>query len=441
MRCASGAAVLLIAACSRAPAPAAPDPPFKLTPISEGLAAPLALRDPGDGSGRLFVVEQGGTIRVLKNGAGPAPAKPFLRIAGEGGRAPPLGFTSAGAEQGLLGLAFHPHFASNRTFYIDYTDADGDIVVARYVASSRDAALADADSGSVVLHVPKDFANHNGGAIEFGPDGYLYVAIGDGGGGGHPCARAQTVAPVDLRDDGPCAPHERFLADGGNPHARALQGKLLRIDVDRKSAAGTAGLCAARADGSAAYAAPDDNPFALASGRAGCAEIWAYGLRNPWRFSFDRASGDLFIGDVGQDRIEEIDHAPHGAGGRDYGWSVCEGPAAFGADGECPVADTARTPRPILAYTHATGGCSVTGGYRYRGPVATLAGAYVFGDNCSGKIWLGRQDAGGRWHPELALASDHHVTSFGEDAAGNVYVVDGGAPGAASGKVLRIDPP
>jgi hypothetical protein len=273
----------------------------------------------------------------------------------------------------------------------------------------------------------------------FGPDGYLYVAIGDGGGAGNPCGRAQTVDPASLRDDGPCAVHEHFVADGGNPNARALQGKLLRIDVDAKSVAGTKGLCGAKADGTAAYGIPADNPFGGADdARAGCDEVWAYGLRNPWRFSFDRETGALFIGDVGQDRVEEIDFAPARAGGRDYGWSLCEGAEGF-AGAACPP-DAPATPRPILSYAHGRGDCSVIGGYRYRGPIEKLAGRYFFADYCSGRVFVATE-TDGRWSHALAIRIGALITSFGEDAQGNVYVVDGGAPGSQTGRVIRFDPP
>lgn len=287
---------------------------------------------------------------------------------------------SGSNEQGLLGLAFHPDFEANGYFYINYThDPAGsgpDVTrISRFQVSAVDPNTADPGSELVVLQFDQDFANHNGGDIHFGPDGFLYIATGDGGSGRDPNARAQDL--------------------------QTLLGKILRIDVD----------------GGTPYAVPNDNPFVdLPTARP---EIWAYGLRNPWRFSFDRATGDLFIGDVGQNAVEEIDLQPASSvGGENYGWSCMEGndsPNFNPCDGTLLTA-------PILVYDHSRG-CSVTGGYVYRGSIADLRGLYVFGDFCSGKIWFA-SESGGDWNAEEWSDSGISISSFGEDEEGELYLTD-----------------
>jgi glucose/arabinose dehydrogenase len=330
----------------------------------------LAVRHAGDGSHRLFVIEQDGRIMVVEDGA--VRSEPFLDIVSQ--------VDSGGSEQGLLGLAFHPDFAENGHFFVNYTrDPSGggsDVTrVSRFSVSARDANLADPASELVVLEFEQDFSNHNGGDIHFGPDGLLYIATGDGGGARDPNVRAQDL--------------------------QSLLGKMLRIDVD----------------GQSPYGIPQENPFvSVAAARP---EIWAYGLRNPWRFSFDRLTGDLLMGDVGQDSREEINRQrASSAGGENYGWSCFEGDQTVDFN---PCDGTDLTP-PVLVYDHSLG-CSVTGGYVYRGPVVELRGFYVFGDFCSGRIWLARE-SGGRWTAELWADTDIAISSFGEDERGELYVVD-----------------
>lgn len=324
-----------------------------------------------DGSGFLYVVEQGGRIRTIRNGS--PDAAPFLDI---GGR------VLAGGERGLLGLAFSPGYATNGRFYVNYTrNPDGATIVARYSATGN-PRVADPDSEEIVLVIGQPFSNHNGGQIAFGPDGFLYIGMGDGGSGGDPQNNAQ------------------------NPST--LLGKMLRIDAE---------------SGVSPYAIPPSNPFAGAGGTRG--EIWASGLRNPWRFSFDRLTGDLYIGDVGQGSFEEVDFQPAGSrGGENYGWNILEGNQCFGGSG----CDTTGLVPPVAVYDHSQG-CSVTGGTVYRGADhPRMAGIYFFGDFCSGRIFGLARD-GAAWRSAALLVAPISVSSFGEDEAGNLYVTDysGGA--------------
>jgi glucose/arabinose dehydrogenase len=331
------------------------------------------------------VVEQAGRIRILDNGAiRPAP---FLDIASV---TPPR--LLAGGERGLLSVAFPPGFAAKRYFYVCYTRSpDGAIVVARYRLSAGDNNAADPASEEVILVVLHPvFGNHNGGQLAFGTDGYLYIGTGDGGGGGDPDRNGQNPA--------------------------TMLGKLLRIDVE---------------SGTAPYAVPPGNPFV---GRATYRpEIWALGLRNPWRFSFDRGTGDLYIADVGQDTIEEIDFQPAGdPGGHNYGWRIMEGDRCF-PPGTAGCDRTGLT-LPVFVYDHSLG-CSVTGGHVYRGAAfPSLQGIYLFGDYCSGRIW-GLKKNGAAWENTLLLAPAPapNISTFGEDEAGNVYVAN-----HASGDLLKI---
>jgi len=332
----------------------------------------------GDGSGRIFVVEQAGRIRILDNGV--VLPTPFLDIASR--------VASAG-EQGLLSVAFPPGYPAKRYFYVYYTPVPGDnTVVARYRATA-DNNIADNTSETIVLRVPQPFGNHNGGQLAFGPDGYLYIGKGDGGGGGDPLNSGQ-------RTD-------------------TLLGKILRVDVE---------------SGAATYAIPPDNPFV---GIAGILpEIWAVGMRNPWRFSFDRGTGDLYIGDVGQGNFEEIDFQPAGsAGGQNYGWNLMEGDSCYPPG--TVVCDRNGLALPVFVYSHALG-CSVTGGHVYRGSaIPSLQGVYLFGDLCTGRIW-GIRKNGAAW--DNAVLSDNTgltITTFGEDESGNVYVVN-----YANGDLLQI---
>jgi glucose/arabinose dehydrogenase len=329
---------------------------------------------PGD-TLRLFVVEQGGRVRVLRRDT--LLATPFLDLSGK---------ISSGGERGLLSLAFHPRYATNGRFYVYFTDVNGDIRIVRYGVSA-DANVADPLSADTVLAVPHPVeSNHNGGQLQFGPDGKLYAGLGDGGGGGDTAGNAQ------------------------NKHR--LLGKLLRLDVD----------------GPSGYAIPSDNPFATDTSARG--EIWAYGLRNPWRFSFDRQTGDLYIADVGQNTWEEVDVAATAAGrgvGANYGWNVMEGAHCFNA----PTCNQTGLMLPVVEYSH-TDGCSITGGYVYRGArIPALVGRYLFSDFCSyfvrSFVYAGGQateriDLTGKLDPHAA------VSSFGQDARGELYIVTlGGA--------------
>jgi glucose/arabinose dehydrogenase len=334
--------------------------------IAGELDRPVYLTHAGDGSGRLFIVEKPGRIRIVKDGD--LLPDPFLDITDR--------TRSTGNEQGLLGLAFDPQYRTNGRFFVDYIDLNGNTVVARYLVSADNPDKADPASGAAILRVNQPYANHNGGDLVFGPDGYLYIGMGDGGSAGDPLGNGQRLD--------------------------TLLGKLLRIDV--------------RSD---PYAIPPDNPFL---GRAGARpEIWAYGLRNPWRFSFDRATGDLYIGDVGQDAYEEIDFQPAGsAGGQNYGWNIMEGLHPYKGG------DTAGLVPPVAEYSHDGGNCSVTGGYVYRGTrIPPLQGTYLFGDYCTGTIWVLRRIAG-EWRMAdwSGFSFGFPISSFGEDESGELYILD-----------------
>ncbi len=339
-----------------------------LEPVAEGFDQPVFVTDPGDGSGRLFVVEQTGRVRILEGGA--IREEPFLDLSA---------LVSGGYEQGLLSLAFAPDYPKSGVFYVFYTDVEGDEQIARYRVSADDPNRADPESAQGVLSVADPYPNHNGGLLLFGQDGMLYVGLGDGGAGGDP--------------------------EGNGQNRAAFLGKILRIDVANSSA-------------DEPYAIPRHNPYV---GEAGTRpEIWAYGLRNPWRFSFDRATGDLYLGDVGQGDLEEIDFQAAGQGGANFGWDIMEGSRCFSED-EC---STEGITLPVAEYDHEFG-CSVTGGYVYRGPSAlALRGVYLFADYCSGNLWgLGR-DAAGDWAMSEPIETGLTVSSFGEDAAGELYVTD-----------------
>lgn len=394
-----------------------------LAPVASGFTQPLAVRSTGTlGDTRLFVVQQGGAIRIVQNGV--MLAAPFLDI-GAGGVAPALGFRSGG-EQGLLGLAFHPDYASNGSFFISYSDANGDSVVARYQVSGN-ADIA-GTTGTVVLRVDQDFDNHNGGDIAFGADGYLYFGLGDGGSGDDPCNRAQTLLIANLLSGTQfgqnCTADANFANNGGNPASLALLGKMLRVDVDGTSAGG-AENCAA-GTGVANYAIPPGNPYGGADGI--CNEVWHLGLRNPFRFSFDRVNGDLLIGDVGQTAREEIDWAPGAIGGLNFGWRCREGELAGARAANCPAPTS--FVEPIFAYDRALG-TTVTGGYRYRGPQAALEGIYFYADFGSGRVWAARPYEG-VWRNVLWQDTALNPSSFGEGSDGELYVANYG------GSVLRL---
>jgi glucose/arabinose dehydrogenase len=357
--------------------PVAGMPTLVATRLAGVFHQPLDLQSVSGDRERLYVVEQGGRIRVLRNGA-PQTA-PFLDISDR---------ISTGGERGLLGLAFHPQFASNGRLFVNYTDLKGDTRIAEFHASSPDQA--DPASERRLLFVHQPFANHNGGGLAFGGDGKLYIGLGDGGSGGDPQGNAQQIAN--------------------------LLGKLLRIDVDA----------------GAPYAIPPDNPFAgTADARH---EIWAYGLRNPFRFAFDRATDDLYIGDVGQNRLEEVDfaRAPR-KGGENYGWNIMEGSQCYKPPTGC---NRTGLTLPIYDYTHLDG-CAITAGVVYRGcRMPALAGSFFFGDYCSGFV-RSLTVVDGVLGPVITwprLAGIKNVSSFGVDAEGEIYVVDYG------GALFKLEP-
>lgn len=363
--------------------PVAGTPALTAVRVASGFTSPVDLQAaPGDRT-RLFVVEQVGRIRILRNGA--LVGTPFLDLTSR---------VSRGGEQGLLGLAFHPGYASNGRFYVNYTDGADDTHVAEFRVTSN-PEVADPNSERTVLFQSQPFENHNGGGLAFGSDGFLYIALGDGGSGGDPFRNAQNLG--------------------------VLLGKMLRIDVN----------------GNAPYAIPASNPFTGTGGARG--EIWAYGLRNPWRFSFDRGTGDLYIGDVGQGRREEIDVGLSSRrGGENYGWNVTEGGLCFNPSSGCST--TGLTP-PVVEYqTGSNGACAVTGGIVYRGcRLPGYQGTYFYGDYCSAFVRSFRLVNGQPSDPrdwsstigrDLSL-----ISSFGTDLDGEIYIVDYGG-----GSVFRIGP-
>lgn len=361
------------------PQPGRQPPAIAFETIGSGFQALTFLTGANDGSGRVYVVEQRGVVHVGDEDGNFAGA-PFLDIRDR---------VSAGGERGLLGLAFHPDYAANGRLFVNYTGRNGNTVVAQYLRPSPEAPTADPDSERVLLQIEQPFSNHNGGMIAFGPDGTLYISTGDGGGGGDPLGNGQDRA--------------------------TMLGAILRIDVD------------AAVD--ALYAIPADNP--LVGDAAARGEIWSYGLRNPWRFSFDRARGDMFIADVGSSSWEEVNAELAGQGGRNYGWNIMEGPECFRAE-ECDR--TGLTP-PVAWYP-TRAGCAITGGYVYRGTsIPALAGFYLYADYCSGDVWA--LDAASALAGNETEAYDMGnagimVTSFGEDERGELYLVGSG------GEVLRV---
>ena len=346
-----------------------PDPAqFKWLQIVSGFSTPIGLVSAGDGSDRLFVLEQAGQVRVIREQE--HMDEPFLEISEQ---------VICCGERGLLGLAFHPNFPENGYLFVNYTDLNGDTVIARFEVSD-DPDKTDPTSELKLLVLEQPYGNHNGGGLAFGPDGYLYIALGDGGSGGDPLGNAQNTS--------------------------SLLGKLLRIDVNK-------------ADG---YGIPADNPYV---GGGGAPEVWATGLRNPWRFSFDRQTGDLFIGDVGQQSWEEIDYLPDGSpGGANFGWNYREGSRPFRA----VPADEIDLTDPVAEYGRDQG-YSVIGGAVYRGEqLPDLGGIYFYGDYGSGNIWGLYPDRDGFWQNRLLFQTGSRITSFGEDEHGELYYVaeDGG---------------
>jgi glucose/arabinose dehydrogenase len=338
---------------------------IELEPVVSGITNPTNLVSANDDSARLFVTSKPGRIQIISNDQ--LITQPFLDISDR--------VLSSSYERGLLGLAFSPNYTTDRFFYVDYTRRpDGATIIARYSVSKDKPNTADASSEVILLKIDQPEPNHNGGQIAFGPDGYLYIGLGDGGGGG-----------------------DRHGSIGNGQNLKALLGKILRIDVSNPDR----------------YAIPASNPFGD--------EIWAYGLRNPWRFSFDRATGDLYIGDVGQNAYEEINFQPAASrGGENYGWRIMEGTHCYNPSTGCN--QTGLT-LPIAEYSHDFG-CSVTGGSVYRGPkYPQLNGLYFFADFCSGTLWTLQRDARGEWQMINRLEAGFTLSSFGEDQSGELYVL------------------
>ncbi|WP_020538752.1 PQQ-dependent sugar dehydrogenase [Lewinella cohaerens] len=346
---------------------------LELVPYATGFTSAIDVTHAGDD--RLFVVEQGGRIKII-DGTGTVLATPFLDISS---------LTNSGGERGLLGLAFHPDYANNGYFFVNYTDLSGETRVVRYSRSTDDPNIADPDSDMEVIMIDQTQGNHNGGCIKFGPDGYLYIGMGDGGGGGDQPNNSQNTG--------------------------LLLGKMLRLDVD----------------GETPYEIPADNPFV--DDVDVLDEIWAIGLRNPWRFSFDRETGDMWIGDVGQNAYEEIDFQPADSpGGENYGWRCYEADSPYnlsGCDGDYVF--------PAYTIPQSTGVCSITGGFVYRGTeFPELIGKYIFADFCSRDFFMVEPDGDGGWIGELIGEYPYSITSFGEGADGELYCTHYG------GQVLQV---
>ena len=330
-------------------------------------------------NGEVYVTLQDGRVELLQ---GNSLLSSFLDISDR---------TEADGERGLLSVAFHPDFAENGYVFAYYTNLAGDVTISRFRVLGS-STVASPGTEKILLTVPEPFANHNGGQLQFGPDGYLYAALGDGGGTNDPMCRAQDMS--------------------------TLLGKMIRIDVDQN------------VDTAPYYGIPADNPFVGDDGIPD--EIWASGLRNPWRFSFDRQTGDLYIGDVGQSEREEVNFEPAGsAGGRNYGWKMMEGNLCRNQDGGCmtaiPGCDAPAYTPPAFDYDHSAGDCSITGGYVYRGnALPDLVGAYIYGDFCSGRLWAARQ-VGSEWQTEELAPNARFLTTFGEGPDGEIYLAAGGS--------------
>lgn len=353
-----------------------------IEPYASGFTNPVSIKHAGDN--RLFIVERAGVIKIVNNDGSTNPT-PFIDIN--------TLVSNSGGERGLLGLAFHPNYLTNGFFYVNYINNNGDTVISRFVTNPPDDNTANPSTEEILLTIAQPYSNHNGGDIAFGSDGYLYIATGDGGSGGDPENRSQNL--------------------------NSLLGKLLRIDVNTAS-------------GGNNYGIPSDNPFVgTANARD---EIWAYGLRNPWRFSFDRQTNDIWIADVGQNNIEEINMVPITTAGVNYGWRCYEGNSAYNTTG-CPDVNTITF--PVSQYSHSGNGafkCSITGGYRYRGTAqSTLSGLYFFADYCSNEIGILEYN-GTTWDMSFTQQySGNNWTAFGEDVDGEIYVA-----GLSSGNIFKI---
>jgi glucose/arabinose dehydrogenase len=378
-------ATAVVAAAAFDPAKVA----LHLTLVKSGLSQPILATNAGDGTGRLFVVEKTGKIRIITS-TGTLLPTPFMDLGG---------LISTGSEQGVLGLAFHPNFETNGYFYVNYTDPNGNTIINRY-ATTPGHNTAGRSTAVRILTISQPYANHNGGNLAFGPDGYLYIGMGDGGSAGDPGNRAQSL--------------------------NTLLGKMLRIDVNHWATGKH-------------YSSPASNPYV---GRYGLDEIWSIGLRNPWRWSFDRLSHRLWIADVGQDRYEEVDRSmvvgSYTTGrGANYGWRVLEGRACYNPPTGC---STAGKQAPLVVYSHSVSGadnCSITGGYVYRGTkYPVLAGGYLYGDFCSGRIWVvsagAYTPASGTLLHDAGQSPVLQISSFGEDEGGELYVCD------LAGRIYRI---
>ena len=367
------------------PPPPPPPATFELVQVASLFSAPLDIQQPDDNSNRLFVVEQGGQIQIIQSN-GTRAASAFLDVTGRSG------FTSGG-ETGLLGLAFHPNYQNNRRFYVNYTRNSGaqlQSVIAEFTASSSNANFADPTTENILFTVDQPFSNHKGGGLTFGKDGFLYIGLGDGGSSGDP------------------------LGNGQNTNT--LLGKILRIDVDSAHSSGLN------------YAIPPSNPFV---GHGGRGEIWLYGLRNPFRFSFDSVTGDLWIGDVGQDNFEEVDHLTSAQSGANLGWNIMEGTHCFSPPTGCPMAGLTL---PVFDYDHSQGDDTIIGGHVYRGSkMPSLVGAYVFGDFISGRMWTLTQSGSMFTRTSLFTVAANDVAAIGQDQLGELYVAR-----YSSGVVSRI---
>lgn len=343
-----------------------PDPKeFMWQNVASGFLNPVGIVNAADQSKRLFILEQSGLVRILERDV--VSELPYLDIRSK---------VSCCGERGLLGLAFHPEYVDTGTIYVNYTDVDGDTVIARFSTAADNPAQIDIASEHILLNISQPYGNHNGGGMAFGPDGFLYIGLGDGGSANDPHGNAQNT--------------------------NTLLGKILRLDVNEGEH----------------YAIPQDNPFVVSGGLS---EIWAYGLRNPWRFTFDSLTGDLYIGDVGQNTWEEIDFwSVMALPGANFGWNFREGKHEFNGD---PPIDL-QFVDPVAEYAHDQG-CSVTGGVVYRGnSLPEWNGIYLYGDYCSGKIWGLLSTGNGVWQTKLLFETGLNITAFGQDEAGEVYLVD-----------------
>ena len=366
---------------SSASGPPVPTGSIRLEPVVGGFDLPLDVVAANDGSGRLFVVEQGGKIRTVRDGV--VDEAPFLDITDR---------VVAIEEKGLLGMALHPDYPNDDRIFVDYSDRDGNTVVSSFTMS-LDGDVVDPDSERIILQVKQPYANHKGGAVEFGPDGMLYISLGDGGGGGDP--------------------------DGNGQRLDTLLGKILRIDVDVSSGSDRP------------YGIPDDNPFADGAGGAR-PEIWTLGMRNPWRIRFDALTGDLWIGDVGEGSWEEIDVARAAqGGGQDFGWNVMEGFHCFQPADDCDVEGLSL---PVTEYSHDLG-CAVVGGVVvHDGTKPTIDRRYLFSDNCTGRIWQIETGGDARRQPTLILDSGRSISAISQDPSGAVYMTD-----LVGGELLRVE--